>query len=92
MIRLYIIEYLENMTTLMHCRLLGDGQHRLQYCPFPGPIGQHIQQHYSQEAWSLWLNEQTKLLNEEKLNPLDPSTKARVTQAMSVFFRFDPSV
>jgi Fe-S cluster biosynthesis and repair protein YggX len=77
------------MTSLIHCRLLGSKKNQLQYCPFPGAIGKHIQKHYSQEAWTLWLNEQTKILNEQKLNPLDPDAKAKLMDAMTKFFDFE---
>lgn len=79
------------MQQQIHCRLLGHGKTRLAHRPFPGPIGEHIHMHYSQEAWHLWLEQQTKLLNEDRLNPLESNTKARLLHAMSTFFEYELS-
>jgi Fe-S cluster biosynthesis and repair protein YggX len=41
----------------------------------PGELGQKIYKQISAEAWQLWLNHQTMLINENRLSMID--SKAR---------------
>ncbi len=43
--------------------------------PFPGELGDRIYREISAKAWEAWLNHQTILINEYRLNLLE--TKAR---------------
>jgi Fe-S cluster biosynthesis and repair protein YggX len=36
--------------------------------PFRGPVGQFIQDHYSQETWREWISQGTKVINELRLD------------------------
>ena len=47
----------------------------LDYPPYPGEMGTRIWQSISKEAWQEWLNVQTRLVNENRLNLAD--TRAR---------------
>ena len=68
------------------CKRLGAGHTPMQKSPYPGELGRTIQQHYSLEAWQLWLEQQTQLINENRLNPLDPKDRHMIEQAMRAFF------
>lgn len=72
--------------------------HRLVYCitlqkeakglaapPFPGELGQEIYDHVSHEAWEMWLNQQTMLINENRLSLADSKAKEFLRQEMRKF-------
>ncbi|MFA6036612.1 MAG: oxidative damage protection protein [Legionellales bacterium] len=58
----------------------------LNYVPFPGELGQRIYQEISQEAWQMWLQQQTMLINENRLNMTDVSARTFLTKEMENFF------
>jgi Fe-S cluster biosynthesis and repair protein YggX len=58
----------------------------LAYVPFPGELGQRIYQEISQEAWQLWLQQQTMLINEYRLNMTESSARSFLTAEMEKFF------
>ena len=44
--------------------------------PYPGSLGKRIYLNISKEAWDLWLQHQTMLINENRLTMVDPSARA----------------
>lgn len=42
----------------------------LEQIVYPGKLGKKIYQNISKKAWSQWINKQTILINEKKLNML----------------------
>lgn len=52
----------------------------------PGSLGIILQERYSEEAWKMWLEVQTKLINEERLNPLDKTDRQLIEKKMIAFF------
>ena len=77
------------MEMTKNCKLLGEKKTKMLTQPYPGEIGKKIQQQYSKEAWLLWIEKQTQLINEEKLNPLDPSTNKQLVTAMIKFLKVE---
>lgn len=63
------------MSTIF-CRKLQQDAEAIPSPPFPGQLGKLIQNNISLPGWKLWLVQQTKLINEYKLDPL--STKAQM--------------
>jgi Fe-S cluster biosynthesis and repair protein YggX len=63
------------MTRTVHCAKLGIDAEGLDFAPWPGPLGQRIYAEISKPAWQQWLAHQTMLINENRLNPLDPKTR-----------------
>jgi Fe-S cluster biosynthesis and repair protein YggX len=59
--------------------------------PWPGALGQRIQDHISKEAWQMWLNHQTMLINEYRLSMLDPKARQFLTVEMEKFLFSDSS-
>lgn len=53
--------------------------------PFPGPKGQVIFETVSKKAWQEWLEVQTMLMNEKKLNAFEPSTRAYLADQQEKF-------
>ena len=68
------------------CQLLGKNKTRLDHQPYPGELGKSIQNSFSTEAWHLWLDKQTMLINENHLNPLDPESRNLLEKEMRAFF------
>lgn len=59
--------------------------------PYPGPLGARIYESISVEAWQLWLQRQTLLINENRLNVLDPNTRSFLETEMEKFLFTDDS-
>lgn len=74
------------MTKIIFCTKLKKDAEALDYAPFPGPLGQRIQQEISQEAWNLWISHQTMLINEYRLNLIDPKSRQFLKEEMDKFF------
>jgi Fe-S cluster biosynthesis and repair protein YggX len=63
------------MARTVQCLKLKKEAEGLEYPPYPGEMGTKIWQSISKEAWQEWLNVQTRLVNENRLNLAD--TRAR---------------
>ena len=57
----------------------------LAVLPYPGPKGQEIYETVSQQAWQEWQAQQTMLINEKQLNPMDSETRSYLQQEMEKF-------
>jgi len=57
----------------------------LDYPPYPGELGQKIYDHISKKAWQMWTNHQTMLINEYRLNMLDPKSREFLEAEMEKF-------
>lgn len=75
----------------IHCQKLNKEAEGLASQPYPGELGQRIYEHISAEAWQLWLEHQTMLINEYRLNLLDPSSKDFLNTEMEKFLFGDGS-
>lgn len=53
--------------------------------PYPGELGKRIYESISLEAWQQWLRHQTLLINENRLNVLDPKARAFIETEMNKF-------
>jgi len=73
------------MSRIVHCVKLGREAEGLSRSPYPGPLGQRIFEHISQQAWNDWLRHQTMLINEQRLNPLDPQARRWLEEQMEGF-------
>ncbi|OGT51026.1 MAG: oxidative damage protection protein [Gammaproteobacteria bacterium RIFCSPHIGHO2_12_FULL_41_15] len=69
----------------IHCQKLNKEAEGLKHPPIPGALGERIFQHISAEAWKLWLEHQTMLINEYRLNLLEPSSKELLMTEMEKF-------
>lgn len=74
------------MTRNVHCVKLGREAEALDRAPYPGELGQKIYENVSKEAWTLWLRHQTMLINEYRLNVMDPQARKMLEQEMEKFF------
>jgi len=73
------------MTPLIQCKKLKKLTESLERSPFPGELGKKIHAEISAEAWQMWLDHQTMLINEFRLSMLDPQARAFLTDEMIKF-------
>lgn len=70
---------------MLYCVKLKKMAEGLKSPPFPGERGQKVFESISAEAWKLWLNQQTMLINEYRLNLLDPKARAYLQESAMAF-------
>jgi Fe-S cluster biosynthesis and repair protein YggX len=73
------------MARMVKCVKLGREAEGLDYPPYPGELGRRLWENISKEAWQQWLNHQTMLMNEYRLNPLDPKARKFLEGEMEKF-------
>lgn len=74
------------MSRMVNCIKLGKEAEGLDFQPYPGELGKRIFENVSKEGWQQWLNHQTMLINEYRLNPLDPKARKMIEEQMEQFF------
>lgn len=73
------------MPRTVMCRKYGREMEGLAQPPYPGPRGQRIFDTVSKQAWQEWMAHQTLLVNERRLNLMDPAARAFLEQEMEKF-------
>lgn len=74
------------MSRMVQCQKLGKELPGLDFPPFPGEKGQQIYNNISKEAWQMWQQHQTRLINEKHLNMMNSEHRSYLEQQMSNFF------
>ncbi len=74
------------MTRTVQCVKLGREAEGLERPVYPGELGQRIWENVSKEAWQMWLDHQTILINEYRLSPIDPKSREFLEKEMEKFF------
>lgn len=74
------------MTRMVNCIFLKREAEGLERLTYPGPLGQRIFENVSQEAWQQWLRQQTMLINEYRLSPINPKDRKFLEEEMEKFF------
>jgi len=74
------------MSRTVHCVKLQREAEGLAFAPWPGELGRRIYEQVSRQAWQGWLAHQTMLINENRLNPLDPKARAFLSEQMEKYF------
>jgi len=74
------------MPNTVHCVKLDKDAEGLDRAPYPGDLGQRILENVSKEAWQMWLQHQTMLINENRLVPIEPKARAFLEGEMEKFF------
>lgn len=57
----------------------------LEKAPFPGPAGKNIFENISAQAWDEWLNLQTMIINENRLNMMDENARKFLSEERDKF-------
>jgi len=73
------------MTRMVQCVKLNKEAEGLERPPYPGELGQKIFDSVSKEAWDLWVKQQTILMNENRLTPIDPEHRKFLEEQMEQF-------
>jgi len=73
------------MSTL-HCIKLNKDLEGLERAPYPGGLGKRILENVSKEAWQMWLDHQTMLINENNLNLFETSSQNYLKEQMEKYF------
>lgn len=74
------------MPRMVDCVKLGREAEGLDFPSYPGELGKRIFEHVSKEAWRQWLEHQTTLVNENRLNLADRKARDYLTQQMEKHF------
>ncbi len=74
------------MPRLVQCIKLGRELPGLEKQPFPGTLGERIFENVSEQAWEMWREHQTILINHYALNPADPDDRKLLRQQMEEYF------
>jgi Fe-S cluster biosynthesis and repair protein YggX len=74
------------MTRTVHCVKLGKDAEGLDAPTYPGKLGQRIFENVSKEAWKMWLGQQTILINEHRITPIEPKARKFLETEMEKFF------
>ena len=74
------------MARTVSCIKLGREAEGLDFPPYPGTLGERIFNEVSKEAWKVWLEDQKRLVNENRLNLADPKARKYLAQQMEAWF------
>ena len=72
------------MSTIF-CKKYNQELEAIPFQPLPGELGKRIHAEISNKAWQAWLSQQTILINEYRLNLMDPKAKEFLQQEMHKF-------
>lgn len=74
------------MARTIHCVKLGRSLPGLDKPPYPGALGQRIYEQVSAQAWEMWLEQASLLINHYGLTMLDPRAQEFMKNQMEAFF------
>jgi Fe-S cluster biosynthesis and repair protein YggX len=73
-------------TRMVHCVKFGKDLPGLDRVPWKGELGQRVYDNVSKDAWKLWIEHSKMIMNEYRLNPLDPNSQKIMGEQMEQFF------
>jgi Fe-S cluster biosynthesis and repair protein YggX len=73
-------------TRMVMCVKFGKMMPGLDRVPWKGELGKRVFENVSKEAWKLWIEHSKMVMNEYRLNPLDPNSQKIMEQQMEQFF------
>jgi Fe-S cluster biosynthesis and repair protein YggX len=79
-------EVRQPVTHRVNCVLLKREAEGLERVPYPGELGRRIYENVSKEGWAQWLRQQTMLINEYRLTPIEPKARKFLEGEMEKFF------
>jgi len=74
------------MARMVQCVKLGKEAEGLDRPTYPGELGKRIFENVSKQAWQQWMQQQTMLINEYRLSPIEPKAREFLEQQMEKFF------
>jgi Fe-S cluster biosynthesis and repair protein YggX len=73
------------MGRMIECVKYKEQKEGLELPPYPGELGKRIYNEVSQQAWNEWTRQQTMLINEHRMNVMDPKARALLEKEMKKF-------
>ena len=73
----------------VYCVKLNKELEGLERAPYPGELGNKILDSVSKDAWRMWLDHQTMLINENNLNLFEESSQTYLKEQMEKYFFSD---
>jgi Fe-S cluster biosynthesis and repair protein YggX len=73
-------------TRMVKCVKFGKEMPGLERVPWAGELGKRVFENVSKEAWKMWIEYSKMLMNEYRLNPLDPASHKIMEEQMEQFF------
>lgn len=73
------------MSRTVYCKKYQKEMEGLDFPPMPGAKGQDLFNNVSKQAWQEWLQHQTMLINEKRLNLMDPEARQYLSEQMERF-------
>ena len=73
------------MSRTVFCQHLQKEADGLDFQLYPGELGKKIFDNISKQAWTEWQKKQTMLINEKKLNMMDPEARQFLETQMQAF-------
>lgn len=74
------------MARMVNCVKLGREAEGLDRPPLPGELGKRIYENVSKEAWQAWQTQQTRLINENRLQLADPRARKYLLEQTEKYF------
>jgi Fe-S cluster biosynthesis and repair protein YggX len=71
------------------CQRCGERKLALAQAPLPGKWGPIVLAHTCPDCWHAWIDEQTRLINHERLLPSDPEHRRVLYQRMAAFLNLE---
>ena len=71
---------------VVKCVKFGREMEGLDRVPWRGELGKRVYENVSKEAWKMWVEYSKMLMNEYRLNPLDPNSQKVMEDQMEQFF------
>ena len=73
------------MSRQVFCQHLNKDADGLDFQLYPGELGTRIFDNISKEAFAAWQKKQTMLINEQKLNMMEPTDRKFLEEKMEAF-------
>jgi Fe-S cluster biosynthesis and repair protein YggX len=71
---------------IVHCVKFDKDMPGLERIPWKGEMGKRVFENVSADAWKLWIEYSKMLMNEYRLNPLDPQSQKIMEEQMEQYF------
>ncbi|HEV2388075.1 MAG TPA: oxidative damage protection protein [Candidatus Acidoferrales bacterium] len=71
---------------MVHCVKFDREMPGLDRPPWRGELGKRIYENVSKEGWRMWIEYSKMLMNEYRLNPLDPASQKLMEEQLEQFF------
>lgn len=73
------------MSRTVYCQYLKKEAEGMDFQMYPGELGEKVFENISKEAWAEWQKIQTMLINENRLNLMDPNSREFLETKMQEF-------